>query len=93
VVNLGNGDVMTHITKIVIVENTTAIWEYDSSLDNCILDGSLDVIAAIQTLTIKVSICMSHIASLTITTIKSRHLNNTLSTSRALRFDVDSPSH
>ena len=55
VVNLAEVDVMAHITKIVAVETTTAIWEYDPSLpDNCVLNGSLDVIAAIHTLAIKV---------------------------------------
>lgn len=57
VVNLGNVDVMDHITKIAAVKNTTAIWEYDPTQDdNHVLGGSLDVIAAIHTLTIKVSI-------------------------------------
>lgn len=57
VVNLGNVDMMTHITKIAAVENATAILEYDPSReDNRVLGGSLDVIAAIQTLAIKVSI-------------------------------------
>ena len=55
VVNLENIDVMKHITKIAIVENATAIWEYDPSRDdNRILGGSLDVIATIQMLAIKV---------------------------------------
>jgi hypothetical protein len=55
VVNLGNVDVMARITKIAAVETTTAIWEYDPSLsDNRVLNGSLDVIAAIRTLAIKV---------------------------------------
>ena len=46
---------MTHITKIAAVETATAIWEYYPSLpDNCVLNGSLDVIAAIRTLAIKV---------------------------------------
>ena len=55
VVNLGNVDVMTQITKIAVVENATAIWEYDPSReDNHILGGSLDVIAALRTLAIKV---------------------------------------
>jgi hypothetical protein len=55
VVNLGNIDVMKHITKIAVVENATAIWEYDPSRDdNRVLGGSLDVIAAIRTLAIKV---------------------------------------
>lgn len=48
---------MTHITKIAVVENATAIWEYDPSLEgNRILGGSLDVIAALRTLAIKVSL-------------------------------------
>jgi hypothetical protein len=47
---------MTHITKIAAVETATAIWEYDPSLpDNRVLNGSLDVTAAIRTLPIKVS--------------------------------------
>ena len=55
VVNLGNVDVMTQITKIVVVENATAIWEYNPSQeDNHILGGLLDVIAALRTLAIKV---------------------------------------
>lgn len=55
VVNLGNVDVMSHITKIAAVENATAIWEYDPTLeDNRVLGGSLDVLAAIRTLAIKV---------------------------------------
>jgi hypothetical protein len=31
VVNLGNVDVMDRITKIAVVKNATAIWEYDPS--------------------------------------------------------------
>lgn len=55
VVNSANVAVMTHITKIATVETTTAIWEYDPSLlDNTVLGGSLDVIAAIRTVAIKV---------------------------------------
>jgi pyridoxal/pyridoxine/pyridoxamine kinase len=46
---------MKHITKIAAVETTSAIWEYDPILpDNRLLNGSLDVIAAIRTLAIKV---------------------------------------
>jgi hypothetical protein len=49
---------MDHITKIAAMETTTAIWEYDPSLpDNRVLNSSLDVIAAIRTLAIKV--CLS----------------------------------
>jgi hypothetical protein len=55
IVNLGNIDVMNHITKTAAVENATAIWEYDPTLEgNRILGGSLDIIAAIRTLVIKV---------------------------------------
>ena len=55
VVNLGNVDVMAHITKLAVVANSTAIWEYDPiRADNRVLGGSLDVIAAIRTLAIKV---------------------------------------
>ena len=53
--NLANVAVMDRITKIAVVEMTAAIWEYDPSLsDNCVLNGSLDVVTAVQTLAIKV---------------------------------------
>jgi hypothetical protein len=56
VINLANVDVMGHITKIAAVENATAIWEYDPTReDNHVLGGSLEVIAAIRTLEIKVT--------------------------------------
>ncbi|KAF8869822.1 hypothetical protein BD779DRAFT_1681651 [Infundibulicybe gibba] len=46
---------MSHITKIAAIENSTAIWEYDPTLDNNrVLGGSLDVIAAIRTIAIKI---------------------------------------
>jgi len=49
---------MSQLTKIVVMQTMSAIWEYDPDLqDNCVLSGSLDVIAAICTLAIKV---MSH---------------------------------
>jgi len=55
VVNLANINVMSHITKIAVVETTNAIWEYDpTDPGNCVLNGWLDVIAVIRTLTIKV---------------------------------------
>jgi hypothetical protein len=41
--------------KITIIENATAIWEYDPQLPgNCVLGGSLDVVVAIHTLAVKV---------------------------------------
>jgi hypothetical protein len=56
VVNLANVAVMEHITKIAVVENTNAIWEYDPALPgNRVLEGSLDVVAALRTLVVKVS--------------------------------------
>jgi hypothetical protein len=55
VVNLANAAVMGHITKIAVIENTNAIWEYDPELPgNRVLGGSLDVVAALRTLVIKV---------------------------------------
>jgi hypothetical protein len=51
-----NVDVMGHITKIAAVENATAIWEYDPELYDdrvLVLGGSLDLIAAICTIAIK----------------------------------------
>ncbi len=63
VVNLGNVDVMGRITKTAVVENATAIWEYDPTKpDNRVLGGSLDVIAALRTLAIKVRISL-HVSS------------------------------
>lgn len=51
---------MTHITKIAAIKTTTAIWEYDPELPgNRVLGGSLDVIAAIQTCSIKVCTALS----------------------------------
>jgi len=46
---------MDRIMKIAAVEMTTAIWEYDPSLpNNRVLNGSLDVVAAVRMLAIKV---------------------------------------
>ena len=46
---------MASITKIANVETTTAIWEFDPTLpNNHVLGNSLDVVAAIRTLAIKV---------------------------------------
>jgi hypothetical protein len=55
VVNLANVAIITHITKIAAIENANAIWEYDPELPgNRMLEGSLDVVAAIRTLAVKV---------------------------------------
>ena len=56
-VNIAVVTVMGRITQIAAVENATAIWEYDPSLPgNCILGSSLDVIATIQIIAVKVSL-------------------------------------
>lgn len=55
VINLGVVDVMGCITQIAAIETTTAIWEYDPELaNNRIMNGSLDAIAALRTLAVKV---------------------------------------
>jgi hypothetical protein len=55
-VNIANVAVMGCVTKIAAIENANAIWEYDLSLlNNHILGGSLDVIAAIRMIAVKVS--------------------------------------
>ena len=54
--NLANVAVMAHITKIAAIETANAIWEHDPELPgNRVLGGSLDVVAAIRTLAVKVS--------------------------------------
>jgi hypothetical protein len=57
-VNLANVAVMGQITKMAAMETASAIWEYNPALpDNQVLSGSLDVIATLQTIAIKVSSC------------------------------------
>ena len=56
VINLATVTIMSLITKVAAIENVQAIWEFDPTLDgNHVLGGSLDVIAAIWTIAIKVS--------------------------------------
>jgi len=62
VVNLANVAMMGHITKLAAVENQTTIWEYDPNLPgNHFLGGFLDVILAIQTISIKIQVSSQHI--------------------------------
>ncbi|KAG9307885.1 hypothetical protein JVU11DRAFT_13043, partial [Chiua virens] len=62
VVNLAITAFMSHITKISAVKMTTAIWEFNPSLDsNRILDDSLDVVSMIRTLSIKIQCSGQHI--------------------------------
>ncbi|KAI1795272.1 hypothetical protein LXA43DRAFT_882191, partial [Ganoderma leucocontextum] len=55
VVQLAIEDFMTAVTQVGLVESKQAMWEYDpKALENRVLCGGLDVIAAIRTLAIKV---------------------------------------
>lgn len=66
VINLAITELMSVITKIAVVETTTSIWEYDpSQLDNRMVGDSLDVVATIRTLAIKVR-CACSINLLTV---------------------------
>ena len=57
VLNLAVVDIMAAITKIANVEMTTAIWEFNPTLpNNRVLSNSLDIVAAICTLAIKVRV-------------------------------------
>jgi hypothetical protein len=89
---------MGHITRIAAVENATAIWEYDPELPgNRVLGGSLDVIASIRTMAIKVSaivftafICsLFHYYAL----FRYRPLVNELKISKKFKFNARSLTH
>ena len=83
---------MGQITKIAAVKNATAIWEYDPTReDNRVLGGSLDVIAAIRTLAIKVRVCTILAISYLMLPclLRSKHLDSALSTFRALKSCVE----
>ena len=55
VLNLVIVDVMSAITRIAVVETTTAMWEYDPTLtNNHVMDNSLAVIVAMRTIAIKI---------------------------------------
>ena len=90
VINISNVDVMGHITKIAAVENSTAIWEYDpTQRNNRVLGGSLDVIAAIRTLVIKVrALFRLSITQTLIPWLRFKHLDSKSSISIVLRFDA-----
>jgi len=93
VVNLENVDIMQNITKIAAVENAMAIWEYDPTQpDNRVLGGSLDVIAAIHTLAIKVSVRINFLIFTTLMTfcdLRYKLPDNELNTFTARRYVVD----
>lgn len=85
---------MGHITKIAAIESATTIWEYDPALtDNRVLGGSLDVIASIRTIVIKVSrehfesvYCIDHF-------IRYKPLVNKSNISKSFKFSVRSLIH
>jgi len=94
VINLGNVDVMSHITKIAAVEKLTAIWEYNPTrTNNHVLGGSLgdccDLYACNQGK--NVSIPEIHIyASNSQCAFRFRRLDNVSNISRVPSFIVDS---
>jgi len=90
VVNIANVAVMGHITKLAAVENQTAIWEYDPDLPgNHILGGSLDVIAAVRTIAIKVrSVLVMGVWSNTYHVIRFRPPVNISNILRACKFSA-----
>lgn len=46
---------MDHVTKCAITESSTAIWEYDPSLEeNMVAGGRPDAISVLRTLDVKV---------------------------------------
>ena len=53
---------MAHITKVAMIETSMVIWEFDPSLPNNHLHGnSLDIIAAIMMVAIKIQVSGQHI--------------------------------
>ena len=77
VVNLGNVDIMARIMKIAAVKNAMTIWGYDPTWDdNHVLGSFLDVIMAIRTLAIKVSISWLSKFTSNSYMCRSKHLNN-----------------
>jgi hypothetical protein len=84
---------MGRITQIAAVENATAIWEYNPSLpNNCVLGGSLDIIAAIHMITVKVSSLFTVPSSLTLS-IRSKCQGSESNISRSSSFNARSPNH
>jgi hypothetical protein len=62
VVNLGLMAFMSIVTWLSTIETTMAIWDYDPTLpQNRILEGSIDVVATLRTLIIKIQSSGQHI--------------------------------
>src|ERR1700678_2973252 len=80
---------MNHITKLAAVETWTAIWEYDPSLpNNRVLNGLLDVIAAVRTIAIKVCFFFKRLCSLNSIIHRFGHLVNTLKHFKGCKLNV-----
>ena len=63
VVNLAITDFMSVVTKLAHVKTTTTIWEFDPTLSqNRVLDNTIDVVAVIRTLAIKIQASGQRIA-------------------------------
>lgn len=90
---------MDSITKVAAIESAQAIWEFDPTLDgNRVLGGSLDVIAAIRTIAIKVSDLRSQPSDLIKFTIRVQfprfvHPDNVSSISSNYKPAVNSQLH
>jgi hypothetical protein len=97
VVNIANVAIMGHITRIAAVENATAIWEYDPDLPgNRVLGGSLDVIASIRTIAIKVSAIIFTVIICSLFHyhfIRYRLLDNELNISKNYKFNARLLTH
>jgi hypothetical protein len=85
---------MGHITKIAAVENANAIWEYDPSLpSNRILEGSLDVIAAVRTIAVKVGWPHVVILKSPYLSLRFKPLDSASNTLRSSSFNASSTNH
>lgn len=85
---------MSHITKIAAVETSTAIWEYDPSLPgNRVLNGSLDVIAAIRTIAIKVFLFLNFTSLSNLKMLRSSHPDNVSRHFKSFRSNVAFKTH
>ncbi len=50
---------MSKVTQMAVVESKQAIWEYNPTAAESIINGKLDMIAVIHTLAVKVSLNLS----------------------------------
>ena len=84
---------MGRVTQIAAIKNATAIWEYDPSLPgNRILGGSLDVITAICTIAVKVSLPFFTNMKFSYVALRFKNLGNESNTSRNSSCSANSPS-